>query len=68
MQENQGVQELKNCPICGSELEIDADEYVCTNAGCHYTASVAADSRGKWLLTIAANKTYWQERYFNELH
>ena len=67
MQENQGVQELNNCPICGNALEIDGDEYVCKNAGCHYTASVAADSRGKWLLTIAANKTYWQERYFNEL-
>ena len=67
MQDNQSTQEIRQCPVCGNALEIDGDEYVCTNAGCHYTASVAADSRGKWLLTIAANKTYWQERYFNEL-
>ena len=32
MQENQGVQELKNCPICGNALEIDGDEYVCKNS------------------------------------
>lgn len=67
MQDHQSTQDIKNCPICGSALEIDGDEYVCKNSGCHYTASAAADSRGKWLLTIAANKTYWQERYFNEL-
>ena len=28
---------------------------------------MSADCRGKWLLTIATNKNYWQKRYFNEL-